>query len=206
MKPLGGISVTELLHFVSTVFNPVDVQFTDALVTSTIVVFRKGPPPHDSMIKLTFGKDLLNSSFERNVYRSVLDTSEKWGTYFEHRVPVARPKYKLGDNVKKRRKMKKALYFSLIMLGATIASRIDAYKVSLYNSSDKPVKFFVHRVAAPQRSRTVQPHSTDSRDIEKYCIKHIDFHIVEPNGKTSKEKVTIKGTEKAGKLRNQRVL
>ena len=39
-------------------------------------------------------------------------------------------------------------------------------------------KFFAHLQAAPQRSKTVQPHSTESRDIREKCLDYIDFHVM----------------------------
>ena len=87
--------------------------------------------------------------------------------------------------------MKKTLYFSLIMLGATAIVPAYAYRIDLKNETDKPVKFYVHRAAAPKRSRTVQPGKEDWRSTGLACITSIDFHIVEPDGKDSKQKATF---------------
>lgn len=63
-------------------FDPSDVQFTDALVTSLILAFRKSPPRADQRVRLTHGGDLLAPAFERWVQARDLDPTTKWGLHF----------------------------------------------------------------------------------------------------------------------------
>jgi len=43
-------------------FDPADVQFDDALVSSAVLVFQKTPPPPDHVVAFTFGGTLLITS------------------------------------------------------------------------------------------------------------------------------------------------
>jgi hypothetical protein len=63
-------------------FDPSDVQFTDALVTSLIIAFRSSAPQPDHRVHLTYGGDLLAPAFERWVEARDLDPAVKWGPYF----------------------------------------------------------------------------------------------------------------------------
>jgi hypothetical protein len=56
---------TTLLHIHR--FDPNDVQFADALVSSAVVWFRKSPPPKDHTVTFSFGGSL----FDPNVSRAV---------------------------------------------------------------------------------------------------------------------------------------
>lgn len=65
-------------------FDPSDVQFADALVSSAIVWFRKAPPPADHEVRFTFGGTLEAPHQERLVPAAVLAREGKWT-----RFPVA---------------------------------------------------------------------------------------------------------------------
>jgi adenine-specific DNA-methyltransferase len=65
-------------------FDPNDVQFADALVSSAIVWFRKKPPPEDHAIKFTFGGTLTTPKVSRVVAATALAHEAKWT-----RFPVA---------------------------------------------------------------------------------------------------------------------
>jgi hypothetical protein len=59
-------------------FDPNDVQFADALVSSAIVWFRKSPPPKDHAVTFTFGGTLFNPKIVRKVPAQALAHEPKW--------------------------------------------------------------------------------------------------------------------------------
>jgi len=59
-------------------FCPTDVQFTDALVSSAVVVFRKIPPPPGHLVRFSFAGEIENPSTEAPVPLEVLRQSRKW--------------------------------------------------------------------------------------------------------------------------------
>lgn len=59
-------------------FDPNDVQFADALVSSAIVWFRKSPPPRDHAVAFTFGGTLLSPKMSRQVSAEALASEAKW--------------------------------------------------------------------------------------------------------------------------------
>ena len=59
-------------------FDPNDVQFADALVSSAIVWFRKTPPPQDYRVNFTFGGTLFEPKLSREVSARALAHEPKW--------------------------------------------------------------------------------------------------------------------------------
>ena len=59
-------------------FDPRDVQFDDALVSSAVVVFRKSVPSKSSYCRFTFGGSLLQPAIERSISNDDLETRRKW--------------------------------------------------------------------------------------------------------------------------------
>ena len=59
-------------------FDPNDVQFTDALVSSAVVWFKNEPPPPDHEVKFTFGNTLVNPKISRLVPAVSLAHEPKW--------------------------------------------------------------------------------------------------------------------------------
>ena len=59
-------------------FDPNDVQFDDALVSSAIVWFRKAPPPPDHAVAFTFGGTLLDPRLTRSIPAKALAHESKW--------------------------------------------------------------------------------------------------------------------------------
>lgn len=59
-------------------FDPNDVQFADALVSSAVVWFRKSPPPKDHAVKFSFGGSLAAPRQTRVVSASALASESKW--------------------------------------------------------------------------------------------------------------------------------
>jgi hypothetical protein len=78
-------------------FDPNDVQFADALVSSAVVWFRKSSPPKDHRVTFTFGGGLANPTTTREVPGHSLWHEPKWtrfpaaGASTRHGVPL------LGD-------------------------------------------------------------------------------------------------------------
>jgi hypothetical protein len=59
-------------------FDPDDVQFADALVSSAVVWFRKTPPPENHKVSFTFGGSLLEPRCSRDVLAEDLAREAKW--------------------------------------------------------------------------------------------------------------------------------
>ena len=62
-------------------YDPDDVQFGDALVSSTIVWFRKQEPPQGHKVQFTYGGSLLNPDVERHIAVDTLRHDSKWTRY-----------------------------------------------------------------------------------------------------------------------------
>lgn len=60
-------------------FDPNEVQFTDAYVSSTIVWYRKTPPPQGNRIKFTSGGTLANPRTTEMISAKELSQAKKWG-------------------------------------------------------------------------------------------------------------------------------
>lgn len=59
-------------------FDPNDVQFADALVSSAVVWFRKSPPPQNHTVNFTFGGTLFEPKLSREVSARALAREPKW--------------------------------------------------------------------------------------------------------------------------------
>lgn len=62
-------------------FDPKDSQFADALVSSTVVWFRKRVPPQGHVVTFTFGGTLLNPKLVRKVPAKTLAHESKWSRF-----------------------------------------------------------------------------------------------------------------------------
>lgn len=71
-----------LLHHVTLLdihqFDPEDVQFEDALVSSCVVTYRKAKPDQDSRVLYSFGGTMAEPRMEKSVGPAELDASTKW--------------------------------------------------------------------------------------------------------------------------------
>jgi adenine-specific DNA-methyltransferase len=91
-------------------FDPNDVQFADALVSSAVVWFRKTPPPPDHKVNFTFGGTLFDPKLSREVSAQALAHEAKWtrfpvsGTRTKGGIPTIADFFKIkrglatGDN------------------------------------------------------------------------------------------------------------
>lgn len=78
-------------------FCPTDVQFTDALVSSAVVVFHKAAPPPEHRVRFSFAGPIENPASEALVPLDVLRNSRKW-TQFPARTNFENTdEPKLGD-------------------------------------------------------------------------------------------------------------
>jgi len=59
-------------------FDPNDLQFADALVSTAIVWFRKENPPIENTVEFTFGGTIVKPSVSRSVSTSALRSEAKW--------------------------------------------------------------------------------------------------------------------------------
>jgi len=75
-------------------FNPNDVQFDDALVSSAIVWLRNKPTPNNHKVKFTFGGSIDKPNYEKDVSASVLYREAKWTRFplLEEREEASYPK------------------------------------------------------------------------------------------------------------------
>lgn len=62
-------------------FDPADVQFDDALVSSAVVWFKKSPPPSNHPIVFTYGGTLTKPSISMPVPAQHLQESRKWSKF-----------------------------------------------------------------------------------------------------------------------------
>ena len=71
-----------LLHEVTLLqihrFDPSDVQFNDALVSSAIVWFKKKKPSKNHKVRFTYGGTIDNPRYEKDVSLYTLSTENKW--------------------------------------------------------------------------------------------------------------------------------
>lgn len=62
-------------------FDPNDVQFDDALVSSAVVWFRNAPPPLDHEVEFSYGGSLAAPHVSRHVPISILRNAAKWSHF-----------------------------------------------------------------------------------------------------------------------------
>ncbi len=65
-------------------FDPEDVQFGDALVSSVVLVFRKTAPPPGHVVEFTFGGTILESHAKASIPLEQAHKSRKWTVYPSH--------------------------------------------------------------------------------------------------------------------------
>ncbi len=65
-------------------FDPDDVQFGDALVSSVVLVFRKAPPPCTHEAEFTFGGSMAEPHASERIPLERLRESRKWTAYPSH--------------------------------------------------------------------------------------------------------------------------
>ena len=78
-------------------FDPEDVQFADALVSSAVVWFRNEPPPPDHSVIFSYGGTLAKPALSRKVCASELAHEPKWTRYPQAEKGSVRAGITLGD-------------------------------------------------------------------------------------------------------------
>ena len=78
-------------------FCPTDAQFTDALVSSAVVIFRTSPPPPDHAARFSFAGPLDRPRSEALVPLDVLRCSRKWTQFPARATVTSRAGLTLGD-------------------------------------------------------------------------------------------------------------
>ena len=78
-------------------FDPNDVQFDDALVSSAVVWFRKEKPPADHAVTFSYGGTLQKPALAKAVGAQDLARAEKWTRFPARPVQAEYEGYRLGD-------------------------------------------------------------------------------------------------------------
>jgi hypothetical protein len=78
-------------------FDPNDAQFSDALVSSAVVFFKKSLPQKDHLVTFSFGGTLLEPRLSSNIKASDLASESKWTRFPKARVRIKKDNPKLSD-------------------------------------------------------------------------------------------------------------
>jgi hypothetical protein len=78
-------------------FCPTDAQFTDALVSSAVVIFRKSPPPAGHAVRFSFAGPIEKPRSEALVPLNVIQRSLKWTQFPATMTVRSREEINLGD-------------------------------------------------------------------------------------------------------------
>ena len=81
-------------------FDPENVQFPDALVSSVVVWFRKHTPPNDHLIEFTYGRELNQAEHVHRIARRELHSSSKWTTHFHKSAATSFPHIQRSDSLR----------------------------------------------------------------------------------------------------------
>jgi hypothetical protein len=77
-------------------YRPSDSQFCDALVTSSIVVFEKSPPPDHHQVRFSFGGPITNPASSAMIALAALRQARKWTGLSDDSAPAAEDIHTLG--------------------------------------------------------------------------------------------------------------
>ncbi len=78
-------------------YDPEDVQFDDALVSSAVVWIKNSPPPEDHAVIFSYGGTLTKPVLSREVVATDLDCEPKWARYPQAHKASRRDGISLGD-------------------------------------------------------------------------------------------------------------
>ncbi len=119
-------------------FDPNDVQFQDAMVSSAVVWFRKEPPPSGNYIEFTFGGTLAKPGMSSLIPAGTLRHDEKWA-----RVPVRVAK-------KPENKITLSTLFTIKRGLATGDNKFFILAREQIKQNDLPMKFFKPILPSPR--------------------------------------------------------
>lgn len=78
-------------------FDPNDVQFDDALVSSAVVWFKKVKPPADHRVQFSYGGTMQQPATSKDVSVLDLERAAKWTRFPKHDAEADHDGYRLGD-------------------------------------------------------------------------------------------------------------
>lgn len=78
-------------------FDPNDVQFDDALVSSAVVWFRKERPRAEHSVNFSYGGTMREPALSKRVRVQDLERAEKWTRFPRHEAEADHDGYRLGD-------------------------------------------------------------------------------------------------------------
>ncbi|MEK7414184.1 MAG: SAM-dependent DNA methyltransferase, partial [Planctomycetota bacterium] len=78
-------------------FDPNDVQFDDALVSSAVVWFKKAKPPVNHRVTFTFGGTMQQPAVSKSFDVQDLERTDKWTRFPRQGVQAEHDGYRLGD-------------------------------------------------------------------------------------------------------------
>lgn len=78
-------------------YDPNDVQFDDALVSSAVMWIKNCPPPTDHSVLFTYGGTLASPSIAREVTAAELALEAKWTRYPQAEIATQKSEITLGD-------------------------------------------------------------------------------------------------------------
>jgi hypothetical protein len=78
-------------------FDPNDVQFDDALVSSAVVWFKNQPPPLDHHVQFSYGGTMQQPTLCKTVSTLDLERTEKWTRFPRQETETQHGGYRLGD-------------------------------------------------------------------------------------------------------------
>ena len=132
------------------VFDPEDLRFPDAQVTSTVLWFIKRRPPEDFVVQFTFGKSILRAKRHLAVPLSQLRTNDRWSSLLDGPHIVQQSAATLSD-------------FFIIKRG--LATGADSFFILKPCDIDKlgiPVRF-LKPILPPPRYLSIDEIGCDSR-------------------------------------------
>ncbi len=84
-------------------FDPDDLQFKDALVTSSVLVIKNSPPPKNHKVQFTLGADLNKPELSKSYLIDELKLENKWTRFPFNEIRSNNPQSKLKDFFKIKR-------------------------------------------------------------------------------------------------------
>ncbi|WP_299822684.1 hypothetical protein [uncultured Jannaschia sp.] len=78
-------------------YDPADVQFDDALVSSAVVWIKNTPPPHEHSVTFSYGGTLAKPAISREVPAAELANESKWTRYPQAEKAAQKADITLGD-------------------------------------------------------------------------------------------------------------
>lgn len=78
-------------------FDPTDVQFDDALVSSAVVWLKREKPPSDHSVKFSYGGSLSEPTIEKEIPARLLRADDKWTRFPKHDPVEEHDGYRLSD-------------------------------------------------------------------------------------------------------------